>query len=116
MTAVKSLTLYIDRKPYFPEPPPTATKFPPPWLPCTRGMAHLQNQQGQRNKVDKGAVLPKGWSAPGRLHCLRAASNAVAAASPSCGGTSPSSFITPLHHPHCNLLANMMFDVIYYFP
>jgi hypothetical protein len=30
--------------------------------------------------------------------------------------TSPSLSIAISHHPHCNLLANMMYDIIYAFP
>jgi hypothetical protein len=44
------------------------------------------------------------------------ASFVVSTASPSWGDTSPASSTTPRYRPHCNLLINMMFDAIYYFP
>jgi hypothetical protein len=31
-------------------------------------------------------------------------------------GSSSSSSVAPLHHPHYNLLANTLFDAIYYIP
>jgi hypothetical protein len=37
------------------------------------------------------------------------------AASPPWGWNSSSSFTAPVHHAHCNLLSNTMFDAIYYF-
>jgi hypothetical protein len=56
MIPVKLPTLYIDRKPYFLEAPPIATKLPPPWLE-SKGMDHLHHQEGRSKKEDKGAVL-----------------------------------------------------------
>jgi hypothetical protein len=48
----------------FLQTPPKTTNLPPPWLPSTRGSAHLQYQEGPRNK-DKGAVLPLGSAGVG---------------------------------------------------
>jgi hypothetical protein len=44
------------------------------------------------------------------------ASSIMGTTSPSWGGTSPASCTRPIYHPHCNILINMMFDAIYYFP
>jgi hypothetical protein len=55
-------------------------------------------------------------SAPPFTDASANASSTMAATSPSWVGTSSSSSTSPLHHPHYNLLANIMFDAIYYFP
>jgi hypothetical protein len=120
MAPMKSLTQYIDRKPFFLEAPHVATNLPLTCLPSPRGWAPLQYQDDPRKKGGKGPPSPKGRRPLGQPPRAAGAAasmvaGAVAAASPPWGGTSPSSSTTPLNYPHCNLLANTMFDAIYYF-
>jgi hypothetical protein len=117
MAPVKSPTLYIDRKPYFLEAEPIATKFPPLGLHLQMGgliysTKNLQGGRGQGATAYQGS--PPFWAAI-RLPLPPVAAGTVATASPSWGDTSSCSSTTPLHHPHCNLLANKIFDVIYYY-
>jgi hypothetical protein len=101
-------TLYIYRKPYFLKAPPIATKLPPRWLAYPRERAHLQHQGRPRKNGARGCRplwLPPS-AAAGAAASLAVCT--VASASPP--------LEAPLHHPHYNLLANKIFEAIYYIP
>jgi hypothetical protein len=73
--------------------------------------AHLHHQESPRKKGAKGHRRhpDAGCHRRGRLPRCGRLSPLVRHFSITIYNTSPS-------HPHCNLLANMMFDAIYYFP
>jgi hypothetical protein len=114
MAPVKSPTLYIDRKPYFLEAPPRATNLPPHWLPSLRGRAPTVPRRA-KEEGGQGGGAPLGSTAVG-APCAAAARRLLHPGRrlSLMGRHTSSSSTTPLHHPQCNLLANMMFDVIYY--
>jgi hypothetical protein len=110
MAPVKPTTLYIDWKPYFSQAPSIAANLPPPWLPSPRGGLLYSTKKSKEEGGHKGVVLPRAAAA------IAVVSLVVAAASSPWGGTSPSSSTTLPHHLYCNLLANMIYGTIYYFP
>jgi hypothetical protein len=103
------------------EAPPISTNLHPPWMSYTRRRTHLHHQEMAKEEGVQGDSAPLQTAIVG-ASC--AAANGTAPLGRLLrsghqlpwGGTSSSSSTTPLHHPHCNILVNTMFDAIYYFP
>jgi hypothetical protein len=114
MTPVKSPTLYIDRKPYFLKAPPIDKNF-----------LLLGSRQGGGESLHTSTKSTEEEGPRGRRPLEPAAAALHRRAPPL---LRPGCRLFPLvrhisitiysrsHHPHCNLLANMMYDAIYSFP